>query len=250
MEKIYGRPKSLTNKASTYCPGCTHGVVTRIISELVDEFGIKDKTICVAGVGCGALSAFNFNTDVTGALHGRAPATATGIKRCLPDKFVYTYQGDGDLASIGMAETLHAANRGENITIIFINNSTYGMTGGQMAPTTMVGQKSTTTQLGRNPQKYEGYPIKMCELLNQFESPQYIARFSLSSPANIIKAKAGIKKAFQLNLDNKGYSFVELLSSCPTNWGMTPLQSMEFIKKNTEKIFPLGEFRLPKEVSR
>lgn len=247
MEKIYSRPKSLNKRATGYCPGCMHGVVTKIISELVDEFDMQDKTTSVVGVGCGGLGMFHFDTDIVSALHGRAPATATGIKRCMPDQLVYTYQGDGDLAAIGLSEIMHCANRGENITVIFINNSTYGMTGGQMAPTTLIGQKSTTTSMGRNPENMEGFPMHMCEIINQLEAPQYIARFSLNSPANIIKAKIGISKAFQMQLDKKGFTFVELLSNCPTNWGMTPEKTLEYMKENTMKVFELGEFRVPKE---
>lgn len=247
MEKIYSRPKSLNRRATGFCPGCMHGVVTKMICEAIDEFDMQDKTTAVLGIGCGSLGMFHFDTDLILTQHGRAPATATGVKRNMPDQLVFTYQGDGDLAAIGLAEIMHCANRGENITVIFINNSTYGMTGGQMAPTTLIGQKSTTTQTGRNPGNMEGYPMHMCEILNQLEAPQYIARFSLSTPVGIMKAREGIKKAFKMQLDKKGFTFVELLSNCPTNWGMTPEKTLEFMKENTMKVFELGEFRVPKE---
>ena len=242
MEKIYERPKSLTDRGLAYCPGCLHGVATRLIAELLDEMGQRTNTVAVLAVGCGTLGMFHFNTDVVVSPHGRTPAVATGVKRAAPGKLVFSYQGDGDLAAIGMAEIMHAANRGENFTVIFINNSTYGMTGGQMAPTTLVGQKATTAPQGRNPAE-TGYPMKMCEILSQLEAPKYIARFALDCPANILKAKKGIRKAFGMQMAGKGFTFVELLSNCPTNWGMPALECLDWMRENTLKVFPLGVFR-------
>lgn len=247
MEKVYSRPKSLTKRPTGYCPGCLHGVVTKLIAESIDELGIQDNTLTVLPIGCSTLGMLHFDTDMVVSAHGRAPAVATGAKRCNPEKFVFTYQGDGDLASIGLSEIMHCANRGENITTVFVNNCIYGMTGGQMAPTTLVNQKATTSPKGRNPET-EGYPIKMCEIISQLEAPVYVARFALNNPANIIKAKKGIKKAFQIQLENKGYSFIELLSSCPTNWGIPPEKCPEWIEKNSMNTFPLGEFKVAEEV--
>ena len=242
MQKIYERPKSLTDRGLAYCPGCLHGVATRLIAELLDEMGQRTNTVAVLAVGCGTLGMFHFNTDVVVSPHGRTPAVATGAKRAAPGKLVFSYQGDGDLAAIGMAEIMHAANRGENFTVIFINNSTYGMTGGQMAPTTLVGQKATSAPQGSNPAE-TGYPMKMCEILSQLEAPKYIARFALDCPANILKAKKGIRKAFGMQMAGKGFTFVELLSNCPTNWGMPALECMDWMRENTMKVFPLGVFR-------
>ncbi|WP_213973977.1 thiamine pyrophosphate-dependent enzyme [Tepidanaerobacter acetatoxydans] len=247
MEKIYERPHSLYKSVSGYCPGCLHGLISKMVCELIDEYEIADKTICVLPVGCGTLSKNIFDFDVVCAAHGRAPAVATGVKRCAPEKFVFTYQGDGDLAAIGLSEIIHCANRGENIVTIFINNSTYGMTGGQMAPTTLIGQKTTTTPAGRNAAN-EGYPIKMCELISQLEAPVYVARFALDTPANIIKAKNGLKKAFEIQLNGHGFSFIEFLSICPTNWGMTPEKCLKWSQENCTKVFPPGEFKVRKEV--
>ncbi|SHI85423.1 2-oxoglutarate ferredoxin oxidoreductase subunit beta [Dethiosulfatibacter aminovorans DSM 17477] len=246
MEKVYSRPKSMTERPTSYCPGCLHGVVTKLIAEIVDELEISDDTVGVLPVGCSTLGLFHFNLEAISAAHGRAPAIATGFKRCAPDKVVFTYQGDGDLASIGMAEIMHCANRGENVTTIFVNNSIYGMTGGQMAPTTLVGQKATTCLTGRNPED-AGFPMKMCEIISQLDAPVYVARFSLDSPANILKAKKGMKKAFELQMEGKGYTFIELLSNCPTNWGMTAEDSIQWMRDNTMKEFPLGEFKVPEE---
>lgn len=247
MEKLYQRPESLIKRATGYCPGCLHGVATRIIAELIDEFDKKDDAIGVLAIGCGTMGMFHFDTDIVVSPHGRPPAVATGVKRCAPDRLVFCYQGDGDLAAIGLSEIMHCANRGENITVVFINNSIYGMTGGQMAPTTLIGQNSTTTSGGRNP-KEAGYPIKMCEIISQLEAPKYVARFSLDSAANIIKAKKGLKKAFEIQLAGKGFSFIELLSNCPTNWGLSPEKSLEWMRENTMKAFPLGEFKVSEEV--
>lgn len=241
MEKIYERSRSLKS-VSRYCPGCLHGLISKMVCELIDEYGIAEKTICVLPVGCGTMSKNMFDFDVVCAAHGRAPAVATGIIRSDPEKFVFTYQGDGDLAAIGLSEIIHCANRGENVVTIFINNSTYGMTGGQMAPTTLIGQKSTTTPGGRNAAR-EGYPIKMCEIISQLEAPTYVARFALDTPANVVKAKKGLKKAFDIQLNGYGFAFVELLSNCPTNWGMTPEQCLTWIRENSVKVFPTGVFR-------
>lgn len=242
MENTYLRPKALNNRATSYCPGCLHGVVTRMLAEIFDELKIQDDVFCVLPVGCSTLGLLHFDTDMIGSAHGRAPAVATGVKRCSPEKVVFTYQGDGDLAAIGLSEIMHCANRGENITTVFVNNCIYGMTGGQMAPTTLIGQKSTTAAMGRNP-KTDGYPMKMCEILSQLEAPAYIARFALDTPANIIKAKKGLKRAFEMQIRGEGFTFVELLSNCPTNWGMTAEKCIDWMQNNSMKIFPLGEFR-------
>lgn len=246
MEKVYSRSTVLTKRATGYCPGCLHGVATKLIAEVIDELNITDDTVCVLPVGCSTMGVLHFNLDMVSAAHGRAPAVATGIKRCSQEKIVFTYQGDGDLAAIGLSEIMHCANRGENITTIFINNSIYGMTGGQMAPTTLIGQKSTTCVEGRSSSLF-GYPMRMCEIISQLDAPVYVARFSLDSAQNIISAKQGLKKAFQLQLDGKGYSFIELLSNCPTNWKMSAEKSITWMRKNTLKVFPLGEYKVPEE---
>lgn len=241
--KIYSRPKSWMKGVHThYCPGCGHGIAHRLICELIDEMDIQDRTVSMAPVGCSAMMYDYIDIDYVEAPHGRAPAVATGIKRARPDKIVFTYQGDGDLASIGMAEIIHAANRGENITVVFINNAIYGMTGGQMAPTTLVGQKATTCPLGRDP-KLAGYPIRMCELLGSLETPAYIERVSVAQPKYIMKAKTALKKGFQYQMDNRGFSFIEVLSSCPTNWGLTPIKSFEWQIENMMPYYPMGVFK-------
>lgn len=247
MDKIYSRPKALTHRVSGYCPGCMHGLISKMVAELIDEYDIAKKAVCILPVGCGAMSKNIFNFDVVCAAHGRAPAVATGFKRCAPERFVFTYQGDGDLGAIGLSEIMHAANRGENFFTIFINNSTYGMTGGQMAPTTLIGQKTTTTPYGRNA-RTEGYPLKMCEILSQLEAPVYVARFSLDTPVNVLKARKGLQKAFEIQLKGQGFAFVELLSTCPTNWGLSPEKCMDWVRENTMKAFPLGEFKVAEEV--
>ncbi|MBC8588944.1 thiamine pyrophosphate-dependent enzyme [Paratissierella segnis] len=247
MKTLYTKPLSLRENGHKYCPGCMHGIANRIIGEAVDELAIRREMVGVIAVGCANLSQLYFNFDLIGAAHGRAAAVATGYKRMAKDRVVMCYQGDGDLASIGIAETLHAANRGENITVIFINNCIYGMTGGQMAPTTLIGQKSTTTIYGRNAST-EGYPIRMAELISQLEAPAYVARFALNSPRNINDAKKGIKKAFTNQINNKGYSFVELLSNCPTNWKMNPKDTLDHVSNVTSKYFPLGVYRDKTEV--
>lgn len=246
MQVLYERPKSIQDRAFGYCPGCLHGVVTKMIAGLIDEYNAQDNVVAVMPVGCGTMGMFHFDTDVVVSAHGRAPAVATGVKRTAPDRLVFTYQGDGDLAAIGMAEIMHAANRGENITVIFVNNGIYGMTGGQLAPTTLVGQKASTAKKGRNPEE-AGYPMHMCEIINQMKAPKYIARFALNTPANINKARAGLKKAFDIQRAGKGFTFVELLSNCPTNWGVSPVDSLKWIEEKTMKEFPLGEFRVCEE---
>jgi len=238
-EIVFKKPKSMTDIPMHYCAGCGHGIVHRIIAEVIDELNIKEITIGIAPVGCAVLAYDYWDFDVSEAAHGRPPAVATGIKRVLPDKIVFTYQGDGDLASIGMAEIIHAAARSENITVIFVNNSVYGMTGGQMAPTTLLGQKTTTTPYGRKPE-IAGYPIKMCELLATLDGVKYLERTAVNTPANIIKTKKAIKKAFQCQIDKIGFSLVEVLSQCPTNWNLSPLESNKFIEENLIKTFPLG----------
>lgn len=242
MEKIYSRPVSMKPRATGYCPGCLHGVATKLICELMDEMNLQERTTSVLPIGCSSMGIFHFDTDIIISLHGRAPAVATGVKRSAPERFVYTYQGDGDLAAIGLSEIMHAANRGEHITAVFVNNSIYGMTGGQMAPTTLVGQKATTAQDGRKPER-EGYPMKMCEILSQLEAPVFIARCAMDSPAHILEAKKALRKGFENQLNNRGFSFIELMSNCPTNWGMSAEKSIEWMRENTLKEFPLGVFK-------
>lgn len=242
MQKLYSRPKVLQISGNAFCPGCLHGTAYKLIGEIIESYDIQGKTIGVLPIGCSTLNMFYSQYDMITAPHGRAPAVATGYKRCRPDRFVFTYQGDGDLAAIGLSEIIHCANRGENITTIFANNGIYGMTGGQMAPTTLVGQKATTCQDGRNP-SLAGYPMKMTEIIAGMEAPVYAARFALNSPANILKAKAGIEKAFRNQLECKGYSFVELLTNCPTNWGVSPEESLQWIHERSIPYFPLGEFK-------
>lgn len=243
MEKIYTRPSYIREGATSgFCPGCMHSTVHKLVGEVLDELGIVDKTVTVWGVGCCILGSGYTTHDSFGSPHGRACAMASAYKRCNPDEIVYTYQGDGDLASIGIAETIYAANRGENFTVIFINNSTYGMTGGQMAPTTLVGMKATTAPFGRKAEDV-GYPLHMCEILNQLGAPTYLARVSCDSSPNVIKTKAAIKKAFQNQIDGKGFSLVEIMSACPTNWGLSPLDSIKFMREKTMVEFPLGVYR-------
>lgn len=237
---VYDRPKAWVDGVHThYCPGCTHGITHRIVCEVIDELGIQDITTGIAPVGCAAMMYNYIDIDYLEAPHGRAPAVATGLKRVRPDRLIFTYQGDGDLASIGAAEIVHAANRSENITVIFINNAIYGMTGGQMAPTTLLGQKTTTTPDGRDPQK-AGYPMRVSEMLATLAGPAYIERVSAAKPAHLPALKRAIKKAFQNQIDNKGFSFVEVLSTCPTNWGMRPLQACDWVVENMIPYYPLG----------
>jgi 2-oxoglutarate ferredoxin oxidoreductase subunit beta len=242
MNQQYSMPLSIKQNRFSYCAGCGHGVIHRLLAETVDELGIREKTIGIAPVGCAVFAYDYWNFDVTEAPHGRPPAVATGIKRCMPDKIVFTYQGDGDLAAIGTAEIIHAANRGENITVIFVNNANYGMTGGQMAPTTVIGQKTATTPFGRDP-KREGYPLKVCELLASIEGVRYLERVSVSSPKNIMKAKKAIKKAFDNQVNGVGFSLVEVLSQCPTDWGMTPADSLKWVDEVLSKTFPPGIYK-------
>jgi len=242
MKVIYKKPESLTDNTTIYCPGCGHGIVHKIIAEVIDELGVREKTIATAPVGCAVLAYDYFNFDVTETAHGRGPAVATAIKRVLPDRVVFTYQGDGDLAAIGTAEIVHAAVRGENITVIFINNAVYGMTKGQMAPTTLPGQKTTTTPSGRNT-SYHGFPIKVCELLSTLDAPAYIERTTIENVPEIIKTKRAIKKAFKYQIENKGFSFIEVLSSCPTNWKMSPSEALEWVGNVMKKYFPIGVYR-------
>lgn len=242
MEKVFGKPEALQDRVFHYCPGCTHGIIHRLVAEVIDELQVREKAIGIAPVGC-AVTAYNyFNCDFQQAAHGRAPAVATGIKRVLPDRVVFSYQGDGDLASIGMAEIVHAANRGEKITVIFVNNAIYGMTGGQMAPTTLPGQKTTTSPFGRDVETM-GYPIKMTELLNTLEAPVFLARVSVHDPKNINKTKEALKKAFEYQIQGKGFSMVEVLSTCPTNWGLSPLEALKWLETNMIPHFPLGVVR-------
>ena len=240
---IFEKPKALTpGKEFHYCPGCTHGIIHRLVAEVIDELGIEGKTIGIAPVGCAVLAYEYFGCDTTEAAHGRAPAIATGVKRSLPENIVFTYQGDGDLASIGMCETVSTAARGENVTVIFVNNAIYGMTGGQMAPTSLLGQVTQTSPYGRDAAT-QGYPIRVCELLATLDGPAYLERVTVNSVPNIRKAKAAIKKAFQNQIEGKGFSMVEILSACPTNWGMTPQKALEWIDENMIPQYPLGVFR-------
>ncbi len=248
-EALYRRPACMLEARTHYCPGCGHGVVHRLVAEIIDELDIKERTIAIAPVGCAVLAYDYIDIDWSEAAHGRPPAVATGLKRVQPDKIVLSYQGDGDLASIGMAETVHAANRGENFTVIFINNTVYGMTQGQMAPTTLVGQKTTTTPRGRDPQN-EGYPIDICNLLKSLKGVSFLARATVTTPRRIRKAKRLLKKALRYQMENKGYSLVEILSPCPTYWRMTPGESRDFIEETMVETFPLGVFKdVPEHVS-
>lgn len=240
---IYKRPDSLTEQQTTYCPGCTHGIAHRLIAEVIDEMGIRDKTIGVAPVGCSVFAYRFFDVDFVVAAHGRAPAMATGIKRSRPQNFVFTYQGDGDLVSIGMAEITHAAARGENISVIFINNANYGMTGGQMAPTTLPGQKTTSSPSGRDVE-LAGFPIKMSEMVATLEGASYVVRRSLHDARHIRQAKKAIRTAFEVQEHGLGFAMVELLSTCPTNWHMTPPDSMIWLKDNMVPAYPLGDYKI------
>ena len=239
---VFDKPHALTDAPFHYCPGCTHGIVHRLVAEVIDELGIEGKTVGIAPVGCSVLAYNYFNCDMQEAAHGRAPAVVTGIKYVNPNNIVFAYQGDGDLASIGLAEILHAATRGVNITVIFINNAIYGMTGGQMAPTTLLGQKATTCPYGRDA-ILNGNPIKVSEMLATLDGPSYVERVSVADVPNIKKAKKAIEKAFRNQAEGKGFSFVEVLSACPTNWHMSPLQAVEYVKTDMTKIFPLGVYK-------
>ncbi len=245
-KQVFDRPRSLLDARLHYCPGCHHGTIHRIIAECIDRLELREKTIGVAPVGCAVLMYDYMDMDVVEAPHGRAPALATGIKRALPDRFVYTYQGDGDLASIGAAEIVHAANRGENISVVFVNNTTYGMTGGQMAPTTLLGQKTSTSPYGRD-FRSEGYPIRIAEMLAGLEGTAYSARVTVSTPAHIRKAREAVRTAFEMQLNGMGFSIVEVLSTCPTNWGMKPLDAQKRVLGEMAEYFPLGVYKERKQ---
>ncbi|MGI6641911.1 MAG: thiamine pyrophosphate-dependent enzyme [Limnochordia bacterium] len=242
MKQVFQRPESLTDVQMHYCPGCTHGIIHRLVAEAIDDLGVRESAIGVASVGCSVFAYDYFNCDMQQAAHGRAPAVATGIKRVLPDRIVFTYQGDGDLASIGMAEIVHAAARGENITVVFINNAIYGMTSGQMAPTTLLGQKTTTTPQGRSIEA-NGYPIRVSELLATLDGAAYIERVSTHDPKHVRQAGRAIKKAFQTQLEGRGFALVEVLSTCSVNWGMTPQEALDWMRDNMVPYYPLGVYK-------
>ena len=242
MAIVFQKPKALTDAPLHYCPGCTHGIIHRLVAEAIDELGIEGKTIGVAPVGCAVMAYDYFACDMVEAAHGRAPAVATGLKRALPENIVFTYQGDGDLASIGMAETVHSATRGENITVIFVNNAIYGMTGGQMAPTSLPGQVTQTSPYGRDTAT-AGFPIRVSEMLATLDGPEYIERVAVNNVKNVNKAKKAIKKAFQNQIDGKGFSLIEVVSSCPTNWGMTPSKALQWVEEKMIPYYPLGVYK-------
>ena len=247
MAIVYQRPKALVDVTTHYCPGCTHGIIHRLIAEVMDELDIAGNTIGIAPVGCAVFAYNYFNCDMVQAAHGRAPAVATGLKRALPDRMIFSYQGDGDLASIGTAEIVQAAHRGENITVIFVNNAIYGMTGGQMAPTSLLGQVTTTSPYGRK-EELAGKPIRVCEMLATLDSSAMISRVSVNNPANVIKAKKAIKQAFLTQQKGLGFSLVEVLSTCPTNWGLNPIESLKWLEDNMIPYYPLKDFKVPEEV--
>jgi len=240
---VYQRPRSLAEFPTHYCPGCTHGVAHRLVAEVMDDMGLREQSIGVAPVGCSVFAYNYFDCDFVEAAHGRAPAMATGIKRVLPDRVVFTYQGDGDLASIGMSEIMHVAARGENITVIFINNAIYGMTGGQMAPTTLPGQKTTSSPLGRDVEQM-GFPLHMAEILSNLDGSGYVVRRSLHDPKNIRMAKKAIRLAFETQLRGLGFSMVELLSTCPTNWGLSPLDALRWLEEHMLPVYPVQDFKV------
>ncbi len=247
MAVVFERPKSLTEVTTHYCPGCTHGIIHRLVAEVMDELDIAGNTIGIAPVGCSVFAYNYFTCDMVQAAHGRAPAIATGLKRALPDRIVFSYQGDGDLASIGTAEIVHAAHRGENITVIFVNNAIYGMTGGQMAPTSLIGQKTTTSPFGRQ-EAQTGKPIRMSEMLATLDSTALISRASVHNAANVIKTKKLIKQAFMAQQKGLGFSMVEILSTCPTNWGLSPIEALKWLEENLIPYYPLKDFKVPEEV--
>lgn len=242
MKQVFKRPDSLRDIPYRYCPGCSHGTLHRMVAQAVDELGVRGRTIGIAPVGCAVFAYDYFDFDVLEVAHGRPPAACTGMKRLMPDRLIFSYQGDGDLASIGTAEIIHAANRGENFTVIFVNNATYGMTGGQMAPTTLIGQKTTTTRQGRSA-KDDGYPLRVCEMLQTLEAPYFIERTSMDSAQGALKTRNAIKKAFRYQLEGKGFTFVEVLSLCPTNWAMEPLDAIEWMRGPMRKTFPVRVFK-------
>ena len=240
--KVFDKPHALTDAPFHYCPGCTHGIIHRLVAEAIDELQIEGKCIGVAPVGCAVMAYDYFACDMVEAAHGRAPAIATGLKRAMPENIIFTYQGDGDLASIGMAETVHAATRNENITIIFVNNAIYGMTGGQMAPTSLPGQVTQTSPYGRDINN-QGYPIKVAELLSSLDGPEYIERVAVNNVKNVKNAKKAILKAFKNQVEGKGFSLIEVVSSCPTNWGMTPSNALKWLEDNMLPYYPLGVYK-------
>ncbi|HIT69598.1 MAG TPA: 2-oxoglutarate oxidoreductase [Candidatus Aphodomonas merdavium] len=239
---VFQKPKALADCELHYCPGCTHGIIHRLVAECIDELGVEGRTVGVAPVGCSVFAYNYFNCDMVEAAHGRAPAVATGLKRAYPDNIVFTYQGDGDLAAIGTAETVHSAARGENITVIFVNNAIYGMTGGQMAPTTMPGQVTQTSPYGRDTSAV-GWPVRVCEMLSQVDGAAYLERVAVNSVQHVRAAKKAIKKAFTYQTEGKGFSLVEVLSICPTNWGMTPQKALEWVDTNMIPYYPLGVYK-------
>ena len=242
MAIVFQKTKGLTDKETHYCPGCTHGIIHRLVAESLEELGVLGDAIGVAPVGCAVMAYDYFNCDMVEAPHGRAPAVATGIKRARPDNIVFTYQGDGDLAAIGTAGTVHSATRGENITVIFVNNAIYGMTGGQMAPTTLPGQVTQTTPYGRDV-NYSGFPVRVCEMLSTLSGVAYAERVAVNNVPNVRKAKAAIKKALKAQMEKKGFSIVEVISACPTNWGMTPVEALKWIDDNMIPYYPLGVYK-------
>lgn len=242
MKEVFKKPHALTDNPFHYCPGCTHGIIHRLVAECIDEFGVEGKAVGVAPVGCSVFAYNYFNCDMIEAPHGRAPAVATGVKRANPDLFVFTYQGDGDLASIGTAETVHIGTRGENVTIIFVNNAIYGMTGGQMAPTSLPNQVTQTTPYGRDVNT-AGYPVRICEMLSTLDGVALAQRVTVDNVKNVNIAKKAIKKAFQNQIEGKGYSIVEVLSTCPTNWGMSPVEALDWLEKNMVPYYPLGVYK-------
>jgi 2-oxoglutarate ferredoxin oxidoreductase subunit beta len=242
MQQVFKRPVSLKDVQTHFCPGCHHGTIHRLVAEALDEFGLQQETIGIASIGCSVFLYYYFDIDVIESPHGRAPAVATGVKRARPDRFVFTYQGDGDLAAIGTAEIIHAANRGEHISVVFVNNTTYGMTGGQMAPTTLLGQRTSTSPSGRKPE-IEGFPIRMAELLSGLDGVAFSARAAVNTPKNLMDAKKQIRKAFRYQIEGKGFSFVEVLAACPTNWGMDPVAANERVGREMCEYFKLGTFK-------
>ena len=242
MTTVFEKPHALTDIPFHYCPGCTHGIVHRLVAEVLDELGIEGQTVGIAPVGCSVFAYNYFNCDMIEAPHGRAPAVATGVKRANPDKTVFTYQGDGDLAAIGTAETVHVGARGENITVIFINNAIYGMTGGQMAPTTLLGQVTTTSPYGRK-KEIQGNPIRVCEMVSTLDGAAYVERVSVDCVKNVVAAKKAIKKAFEVQQQGLGLSLIEVLSTCPTNWGLTPQKALEWLRENMIEHYPLGVYK-------
>jgi 2-oxoglutarate ferredoxin oxidoreductase subunit beta len=248
FKTVYSRPESLSDTPTHYCPGCTHGIAHRLIAEVMDEINVRQQTIGVAPVGCSVFAYKYFDCDFVEAAHGRAPAMATGIKRLLPDRLVFTYQGDGDLASIGMGEIMHAAGRGENISVIFINNAIYGMTGGQMAPTTLPGQRTSSSPGGRDIER-TGFPLRMAELLAEMEGASYVVRRSLHDPKHVRMAKKAIRQAFETQRNGLGFSMIELLSTCPTNWGMKPVEALKWLKEHMIPVFPLGDMKVTPAVA-